>query len=292
MRTRPRSSKRRAPKSPPKRPPPPPSAKTSPTSRRSPGWSAPTGAGEVTFDLYKGADCSGQSSKPSAPRPPRSPKTANTPPKTSTPPPRGAGTYHWIAHFSGDANNEAVSGQCSDENETSVVEKASPEIATEATATATVGEDISDVATLSGLVCPTGAGELTFDIYKGADCSGQVLETLGATPASVTENGEYTSEDFDTTASGAGTYHWIAHFSGDANNEAVSGQCSDENEETTVEKKTPTSPPRSRPPRSPSAKTSPTPPPSPASSAPAAAASPSTSTRAQTARPPTRSAPP
>ena len=150
-----------------------------------------------------------------------------------------AGSYHWVAHYSGDENNEKADSACGDKGETSVVEKASPEIATEATATATVGEDISDVATLSRLVSPTGAGEVTFDIYKGADCSGQVLETLGATPASVTENGEYTSEDFDTTASGVGTYHWIAHFSGDANNEAVSGQCSDENENTASKRRAP-----------------------------------------------------
>ena len=47
---------------------------------------------------------------------------------------RGAGTYHWIAHFSGDANNNAAAARCDDENETTVVEEASPEIETEATA--------------------------------------------------------------------------------------------------------------------------------------------------------------
>ena len=151
-----------------------------------------------------------------------------------------AGTYYWFASYSGDDNNSPAQTGCSDEAEQVIVEKATPELETNATASAIVGEDIKDVATLSGLVSPTGDGEVTFDIYKGEDCSGQVLETLNATPPSVEEDGDYTSEDFDTTSSGAGEYHWIAHFNGDDNNEAVSGKCSDENETTEVEKATPT----------------------------------------------------
>jgi hypothetical protein len=106
--------------------------------------------------------------------------------------------------------------------------------------TAAVGQNISDVATLSGLVEPTGEGEVTFDLYKGADCSGPILATLDATPDSVTANDQYTSENFDTSATGAGAYHWIAHFSGDANNEPVDGQCLANNENTTVNKAGPT----------------------------------------------------
>ena len=95
-----------------------------------------------------------------------------------------------------------------------------PELVTSATATATVGQNISDKATLSGLVNPTGTGTVTFDIYKGADCSGAKLnaQPIAATPATVSANGDYTSANFNTAATGAGTYHWIAHFSGDANN--------------------------------------------------------------------------
>ena len=55
----------------------------------------------------------------------------------------------------------------------------------------------------------------------------------------MTGNGHYTSQNFDTTNSGAGPYHWIAHYSGDANNNAVSGACFDNGENTTVEKATP-----------------------------------------------------
>jgi hypothetical protein len=204
------------------------------------GLVSPDGTGEVSFDLYKGEDCSeenfletlGSADNPVNANGEYASDEFDT---TSS----GAGTYHWIANFSGDSNNKPVSGECEDENETTVVEKASPEIATEATPTAIVGEKIKDVATLSGLISPTGAGEVTFDIYKGSDCSGQKLTTLGANPDSVTANGNYTSESFNTASSGAGTYHWIAHFSGDANNKAVSGLCSDEGETSTVNKISP-----------------------------------------------------
>ena len=129
---------------------------------------------------------------------------------------------------------------CADENETTTVEKASPGIATEATRPAIVGEKIKDVATLSGLVSPDGTGEVSFDLYKGEDCSEEnFLETLGSADNPVNANGEYTSDEFDTTASGAGTYHWIAHFSGDSNNKPVDGECEDENETTVVEKASP-----------------------------------------------------
>ena len=56
-----------------------------------------------------------------------------------------------------------------------MVEEASPEIDTEATRPRSSAQNINDVATLSGLVSATGTGEVTFDLYKGADCSEQQL---------------------------------------------------------------------------------------------------------------------
>ena len=56
----------------------------------------------------------------------------------------------------------------------------------------TVGAKISDVATLSGLVSPSG-GAVTFDLYKGADCSApnKVGATLNATDNAVAANGTF-----------------------------------------------------------------------------------------------------
>ena len=66
-----------------------------------------------------------------------------------------AGPYHWIAHYSGDATT-TVSGACFDNGEHDG-RKSDPELITNSTATATVGQSISDVATLSKLVKAAGA---------------------------------------------------------------------------------------------------------------------------------------
>ena len=43
-----------------------------------------------------------------------------------------AGTDRWVAAYSGDAKNQAVSGQCNDPNESTVVNKAPATITTDA----------------------------------------------------------------------------------------------------------------------------------------------------------------
>src|SRR5258706_7451316 len=84
--------------------------------------------------------------------------------------PASPGTYYWIASYSGDDNNNGVSGACGDDGETSIVKKDSPSIATVASnATlanaAVVGTDtISDTATVSGGDNPTGS--VDFTVYK------------------------------------------------------------------------------------------------------------------------------
>src|SRR5439155_19208294 len=89
------------------------------------------------------------------------------------------GTYYWIASSSGDANNEAVAGECGDENESSVVEKAKPTIKTSAVTGVTVGANIKDVATISGLVEPTGTeGTSTVRLYSGEECNNEVFKSV------------------------------------------------------------------------------------------------------------------
>ena len=206
------------------------------------GLISPSG-GTITFDLYKGADCSAPNKVGATLNATDNPVGANgtfhspTVDTTTT----GAGSYHWIAHYSGDANNNAANGACLDTNENTTVNKATPGLATQVSAaTVTVGASISDAATLTGLVSPSG-GTVTFDLYKGTDCSApnKVGATLNATDNPVAANGTFHSPTVDTTTTGAGSYHWIAHYSGDANNNAANGACLDTNENTTVNKATP-----------------------------------------------------
>ena len=157
--------------------------------------------------------------------------------------PQIPGVYEWIASFSGDANNLPVSGVCNGTNEQSVVNKAQPSIVTSATSSVTIGGSISDSATISGLVAPTGTGSITFTAYAplangSADTN---CTTIAATRVitGISANGTYgpTSAFVPSTA---GTYEWIASFSGDANNLPVSGVCDATGEKSQVNPTTPT----------------------------------------------------
>ena len=122
------------------------------------------GAGTVTFRLYSGPQSDGCTAgnlvDTSPPRPITftggPPPTGGT--ATYTFAPQTAGTYHWVASFSGDVNNNAVAGACTAANEVSQLAPNQPSITTQAT-NGTIGGTIGDTATISGLVLPvTGAG--------------------------------------------------------------------------------------------------------------------------------------
>ncbi len=149
--------------------------------------------------------------------------------------PTAAGTYRWIAAYSGDTNNNAVTTACNDANEVSVVAPAKPAIVTNASASVPVGGAISDTATLSGGTNPTGT--ITFTLFgpNNAACTGAPIATSTRTVAG---NGNYTSDPFTTTA--AGTYRWIASYGGDANNAATATACNDANESVVVTPAPPT----------------------------------------------------
>jgi hypothetical protein len=118
-----------------------------------------------------------------------------------------------------------------------------PQIVTSASGDVTIGDGnpIHDTATLSGGSNPTGS--ITFKLYAPnpngtADtaCS-TLVATLG--PVTVNGNGNYQSGPFTPSGTApqiAGTYQWIASYSGDANNEAVSTGCGDAGEQSVVNK--------------------------------------------------------
>jgi uncharacterized repeat protein (TIGR01451 family) len=155
--------------------------------------------------------------------------------------PSAAGTYRWIAHYSGDSNNEPAKTGCNDPGESSVVNKATVALTTNASGPVTVGQAIHDVATLGGGNNPTGS--ISFDVFAPGDvtCS----TAINVSTATVTGAGSYTSSDY--TATLVGTYRWIAHYSGDGNNAAVDTKCTDANESSTVNQATPGIATRSNP---------------------------------------------
>ncbi len=140
--------------------------------------------------------------------------------------PTSPGTYRWRAFYSGDVNNNAVSGACNSANESADITPTTPTFATVASAGGPLGTVLTDDATLSGGTAPTGT--ITFVLYGPNDptCTTAAF-TSNAIP--VNGNGTYTSAPgFAPVA--AGTYLWRAFYSGDANNAAVSGACGAENE--------------------------------------------------------------
>jgi uncharacterized repeat protein (TIGR01451 family) len=143
--------------------------------------------------------------------------------------PSTAGTYRWIASYSGDAKNEPSIGLCNDAGETDVVQKVNPTIATNASDNIVIGGQISDTATLAGGFSPTGS--ITFRLYGPADATCAAAAIFTST-VPVNGNGDYASAAY--TANVAGTYRWIAIYSGDGNNAAASGACNDADENVVV----------------------------------------------------------
>src|SRR2546425_522025 len=95
------------------------------------------------------------------------------------------------------------------------------------------------MATLAGGVNP--GGTITFTLYGPFDPTadpGTCTNGTAAGSATVTGNG--TSPSSAVTVPRAGRYRWIASYSGDPNNNAVSTSCGDAGETSTVNKATPT----------------------------------------------------
>jgi uncharacterized repeat protein (TIGR01451 family) len=188
--------------------------------------------GSITFKAYgpNDADCSGAAAFTSSAVPVSGNATYG--PVSFTP--SAAGTYRWIASYTGDAKNLSATGKCNDAGENDTVLKVNPTIATQASASVVVGGQISDTATVSGGTNPTGT--VTFNLYgpDDATCANAAIFTSANRPLS---GGTATSAAFTTTQ--AGTYRWRATYNGDANNNAVTGACNAANENVVVTKKSP-----------------------------------------------------
>jgi hypothetical protein len=139
-----------------------------------------------------------------------------------------AGTYYFWAVYSGDANNNGNTSGCS--TELVVVDKNSPDLSTiPDPASGAIGDALGDSADLSGETADA-SGNITFWLFApGDDCSDVTTavytETVASSGGSAATTGTGTG---DSTATQAGTYHWAAHYAGDANNNSADSPCGDE----------------------------------------------------------------
>ncbi|MEO7157963.1 MAG: DUF11 domain-containing protein, partial [Vicinamibacterales bacterium] len=185
--------------------------------------------GTVTFSLFAPSDasCVGapfQSQVVNLTSCVISPTTFLTTCATSnTFPANAAGTWHWTAVYSGNADNQSVSSPCA--SEPVVVNPANPTIVTVPTPAAgtRLVTVLSDSATLAGGFAPTGT--ITFTLYPPSDstCAAAAIFT---SVVPVAGNGTYPSASAPASLiTTTGTYHWKAVYSGDANNVGVTSPC-------------------------------------------------------------------
>ena len=89
--------------------------------------------------------------------------------------------------------------------------------------TVNVAGDVEEAAGVMGYGAyrvNDGTGTITFKLYSDAACTTQVFTyTTPGMPA----DGSYPSSDYTTTA--AGSYYWIASYSGDGNNNSTATGC-------------------------------------------------------------------
>jgi LPXTG-motif cell wall-anchored protein len=118
-------------------------------------------------------------------------------------------------------------------NGTTVLQ-ATPSIPTNASTDTVVGSgQLTDSAAVTGRVNPLAGATVDFRLYgpDDATCSGTpVFQSLNVAYPVV--GGAVTSAAFTPTQ--AGTYRWIASYSGDANNTPVTGACNDASENVSV----------------------------------------------------------
>jgi len=99
--------------------------------------------------------------------------------------------------------------------------KAIPTIATTPSGSVPAGGSLSDSATLFGGASPTGS--VTFTLFAPGDttCSTPIAAKTVALSGETASSGA-------VTAGSAGTYNWVAAYSGDANNSAATSPCGSE----------------------------------------------------------------
>ena len=202
-----------------------PSAVRSPTPPSVAGGTNPTGT--ITFTLFgpDDATCAGAAASTST-RTVAGNGTYTSDPFTPT----AAGTYRWVASYSGDANHVAVTSPCNAANESVVVTGAPvATLTTQASPSVAVGGQVADTATLADATDPTGT--ITFTLF-GPDNAACTPPSVFTSTKTVAGNGTYSSDPFTPTA--PGTYRWVASYSGDANNAAITSPCNSPNESVVV----------------------------------------------------------
>jgi hypothetical protein len=132
-----------------------------------------------------------------------------------------AGTYYFVAAYSGDASDDASRSGCNSNPITVVANATTITIQLSAT-TSAIGGEIHASAAITGTDL-AAAGTVTDYVYRNNTCSSTgLVATLG--PVTVT-NGVAPNSPNWTAAGPAGTYYFVAAYSGDASGKVAASGC-------------------------------------------------------------------
>lgn len=186
------------------------------------GAGAASATGPVSFNVYSDAEC--KTLVTAAGTAKLSGGTAGPSSAVSTLAP---GKYYWQAHYSGSLSAQAATSTCGGEVLTVLAPTSTSTLQTGGGVTGAsipvlIGSSVKDQAHISGSLAATATGTVTYTLYKDKKC------TQIAAPGSV---GIVTAGNAAPSAAvkpKAGTYYWVASYSGDTVNAPSSSACGSE----------------------------------------------------------------
>lgn len=136
------------------------------------------------------------------------------------------GTYYWQATYAGDINNQAVASTCGSEiltvttpTTTTTLQTgggvSGPELAVP------VGTAVTDTAKISGANAKTASGTVTYTLYSDSKCSKAISTSVAAVVNGVAGPSTVVKPK-------AGTYYWVASYSGGGLNGPSASKCGSE----------------------------------------------------------------
>jgi hypothetical protein len=179
-------------------------------------------SGDATYDFYTNGSCSSNATGSN-----QETLTGNgSAPAGAASAPLAAGSYSYQTTYSGDDNYVPQTGSC----EPFVVAKATPGLTSTVddagnhvawAGTETTGASAQDNSTVTGVSGFTPTGSLTYLLYQSSDCTGtQIAHDVVTT----NPNGTVPSSTA-SPALPAGSYGYVADYSGDPNYVARTGAC-------------------------------------------------------------------
>ena len=172
--------------------------------------------GTVSYDVYSNSTCASAGLVSTL-----GPVTvsAGVVPDSPTWTATSAGTFYFVALYSGDANNNATSSACAAEAVT--VSPTSPSITTQLSPNTVVFGESADVNAVITGVTPTAGGTVSYDVYSNNTCSGSPY-VVGSVSVI---NGVTSGALSQTILAFPGVYYYVAVYSGDADNAGAQSGC-------------------------------------------------------------------